>query len=174
MGPPLNGRKLTCPLKRDYFNRKYIFQPLIFTGHVSFTGSKWPKINWVLLGWNFTLLIWGPGRPSTGPPCKVGRSLGVSKNSPWPSNWYMDQSLVSAKIARCDCPHGARSLKGLEGFFYSDLSCRHADRGWNGLCFFGFRSEFRWETTKQTQKQGAIVPLFFMLTHKKVHGKMDQ
>ena len=31
--------KLTCPLKRDYFNRKYIFQPLIFRGHVSFQGS---------------------------------------------------------------------------------------------------------------------------------------
>ena len=26
-------KKLTCPLKRDHFNRKYIFQPLIFTGH---------------------------------------------------------------------------------------------------------------------------------------------
>ena len=33
-------RKLTCPLKRDDFNRKYIFQPLIFRGHVSFQGSK--------------------------------------------------------------------------------------------------------------------------------------
>ena len=32
--------KLTCPLKRDYFNRKYIFQPLIFRGHVSFPGNK--------------------------------------------------------------------------------------------------------------------------------------
>ena len=35
-----NPRKLTCPLKRDYFNRKYIFQPLIFRGHVSFPGSS--------------------------------------------------------------------------------------------------------------------------------------
>ena len=26
-------KKLTCPLKRDYFNRNYIFQPLIFRGH---------------------------------------------------------------------------------------------------------------------------------------------
>ena len=32
--------KLTCPLKRDYFNRKYIFQPLIFRGHVSFQGCR--------------------------------------------------------------------------------------------------------------------------------------
>ena len=34
------SRKLTCPLKRDYdyFNRKCIFQPLIFRGHVSFQG----------------------------------------------------------------------------------------------------------------------------------------
>ena len=35
----LHPRKLTCPLKRDYFNRKYIFQPLIYRGHVSFPGS---------------------------------------------------------------------------------------------------------------------------------------
>ena len=35
----LHPGKLTCPLKRDYFNRKYIFQPLIFRGHVSFPGS---------------------------------------------------------------------------------------------------------------------------------------
>ena len=28
-----------CPLKWDCFNRKYIFQPLIFRGHVSFPGS---------------------------------------------------------------------------------------------------------------------------------------
>ena len=27
--------KLTCPLKKDYFSREYIFQPLIFRGHVS-------------------------------------------------------------------------------------------------------------------------------------------
>ena len=32
--------KLTYPLKRDYLNRKFIFQPLIFRGHVSFQGSK--------------------------------------------------------------------------------------------------------------------------------------
>ena len=30
--------KPTCPLKRDYFSREYIFQPLIFRGHVSFQG----------------------------------------------------------------------------------------------------------------------------------------
>ena len=32
--------KLTCPQKRDYFSREYIFQPLIFRGHVSFQGSN--------------------------------------------------------------------------------------------------------------------------------------
>ena len=32
----LHPGKLTCPLKRDYFSREYIFQPLIFRGHVSF------------------------------------------------------------------------------------------------------------------------------------------
>ena len=36
----IHPRKLTCPLKRTYFNRKYIFQPLIFRGHVGFLGSK--------------------------------------------------------------------------------------------------------------------------------------
>ena len=32
----IHRRKLTRPLKRDYFNRKYIFQPSFFRGHVSF------------------------------------------------------------------------------------------------------------------------------------------
>ena len=32
----LHPWKLTCPPKRDHFNRKCIFQPLIFRGHVSF------------------------------------------------------------------------------------------------------------------------------------------
>ena len=36
----LHPRKLTCPLKRGYFNRKYIFQPVIFRGHVSFPGGN--------------------------------------------------------------------------------------------------------------------------------------
>ena len=37
----IHPRKLTCPLKRDYinFSREYIFQPLIFRGHVSFPGG---------------------------------------------------------------------------------------------------------------------------------------
>ena len=36
----IHPSKLTCPQKRDYFSREYIFQPLIFRGHVSFQGSK--------------------------------------------------------------------------------------------------------------------------------------
>ena len=36
----LHPRKLTCSLKRDYFSRECIFQPLIFRGHVSFQGGK--------------------------------------------------------------------------------------------------------------------------------------
>ena len=39
----LHPGKLTCPLKRDYFNRKYIFQPSFFRGYVSFQGGIW---NW--------------------------------------------------------------------------------------------------------------------------------
>ena len=34
-----------CPTKRDYLNRRYIFKPLIFKGHVSFPGSTPPKTN---------------------------------------------------------------------------------------------------------------------------------
>ena len=41
----LHPRKLTCPLKRDYLSRVYIFQPLIFRGHVSFQGSTLPDTN---------------------------------------------------------------------------------------------------------------------------------
>ena len=40
----LHPGKLTCPLKRDYFSRECIFQPLIFRGHVSFQGSIYPSI----------------------------------------------------------------------------------------------------------------------------------
>ena len=37
----VHPRKLTCPLKRDYFNRKYIEPNHWFSGHnVSFPGSK--------------------------------------------------------------------------------------------------------------------------------------
>ena len=32
--------KLTCPQKRDFFNRKYIFQPSFFRGYVSFQGGN--------------------------------------------------------------------------------------------------------------------------------------
>ena len=32
--------EINISLKRDYFNRRYIFQPLIFKGQVSFRGSK--------------------------------------------------------------------------------------------------------------------------------------
>ena len=39
----LHPWKLTCPLKRDYFSREYIFQPLIFRGHVSFQGGSYHK-----------------------------------------------------------------------------------------------------------------------------------
>ena len=45
----LHPRKLTCPPKRDNFYRKYIFQPLIFRGHVSFLGSKCKLMQTVLV-----------------------------------------------------------------------------------------------------------------------------
>ena len=36
--------KLTCPLKRDYVSKKYIFQRLIFRGHLSFRGTKYLNV----------------------------------------------------------------------------------------------------------------------------------
>ena len=44
--------KLTCRLKSDYCSREYIFQPLIFKGHVSFQGSNFSEVvSW--FGWDF-------------------------------------------------------------------------------------------------------------------------
>ena len=37
-------KELTCPQKKDYFNRKYIFQPSFCRGYVSFQGV----IHWTL------------------------------------------------------------------------------------------------------------------------------
>ena len=37
----LHPWKLTCPPKRDYFNRKYIFQPSFFRGYISFQGGRY-------------------------------------------------------------------------------------------------------------------------------------
>ena len=44
MFPKVHPRKLTCPLRRDYFNRKYIFQRSILRGYVSFLGSNHPDL----------------------------------------------------------------------------------------------------------------------------------
>ena len=43
--------KLTCPLKWDYVSREYIFQPFIFTGHVSFQGSNpcFLRTSWICM-----------------------------------------------------------------------------------------------------------------------------
>ena len=53
---PVHPWKLTCPLKRDYLNRKYIFQPLIFRGHVSFRGSSDKNMMLVWPGYQATRL----------------------------------------------------------------------------------------------------------------------
>ena len=56
--------KLTCPLKTDYFNRKYIFQPSIFRGHVSFRECsyfKWtcgPLHQMKLVGVIYSIFMW--------------------------------------------------------------------------------------------------------------------
>ena len=50
----LHPRKLTCPLTRDYFNRKCIFQPSFFRGYVSFQGGVHPR----KLTWNPKMMIW--------------------------------------------------------------------------------------------------------------------
>ena len=49
-----NPRKqLTCPLTRDYFNRKYVFQPLTFRGPVSFPGK------YAIPTWHTSQTCWG-------------------------------------------------------------------------------------------------------------------
>ena len=48
--------KLTCPPKRDHFNRKYIFQPLIFRGHVSFQGCTSSYWKWLTI-WGFCFFV---------------------------------------------------------------------------------------------------------------------
>ena len=48
-------KKKTCPLKRDDFSWEYIFQPLIFRGHVSFQGCK------SSLWWRSPLIFGPPG-----------------------------------------------------------------------------------------------------------------
>ena len=61
--PGIHPRKLTCPLKRDYLRREYIFQPLIFRGHVSFQGSSFiPSILYLLRA---TLVFCGPDFPTS-------------------------------------------------------------------------------------------------------------
>ena len=51
--------KLTCPPKKDYFSREYIFQPLIFRGHVSFQGCNQKKETAPkLFSTIITLFIW--------------------------------------------------------------------------------------------------------------------
>ena len=49
----IHPRKVTCPLKRGYFSRKYIFQPVIFRGHVSFPGGTLFEGGDCLKGWVF-------------------------------------------------------------------------------------------------------------------------
>ena len=54
----LPSRKLTCPRKRDQFNRKYIFQPLIFRGHVSFWGCTYIILKLWKFRWYFLPIAW--------------------------------------------------------------------------------------------------------------------
>ena len=53
--PTVHPWKLTCPLKRDYFSREYIFQPLIFRGHVSFQGGIYFHNWWIFVFHMFIL-----------------------------------------------------------------------------------------------------------------------
>ena len=49
---PVTPRKTNMfPLKRDYFNRKYIFQPSFFRGYVSFQGGIYRGFNTLPGGW---------------------------------------------------------------------------------------------------------------------------
>ena len=63
----IHPRKLTCPLKRDYFNRKYIFQPSFFRKYVSFQGGNCHNI---LPFWesNLQLTRQAPASSKSSPP----------------------------------------------------------------------------------------------------------
>ena len=102
----VHPEKLTCPLKRDYSNRKYIFQPLIFGGHVSFRGSNSDGMNqfpvWLCPrpqhATNATMipprLQWVPSVPVHWPPCGV-------RTKP-PPNW-VDDAVLGLGVQGHDC-----------------------------------------------------------------------
>ena len=87
----LHPGKLTCPKKRDYFNRKYIFQPSFFRGYVSFQGGKpLKKTKKILHLCRFELLnpLFPPKKFFKNPPQADGGFFDhqVSKSKPWPSS----------------------------------------------------------------------------------------
>ena len=59
--PKPTPRKTNMSLERDYFSREYIFQPLIFSGHVSFQGSNTLLLKGWMVGrcWKVTFCFWG-------------------------------------------------------------------------------------------------------------------
>ena len=111
------NRKLTRPLKMDYFNRKYIFQPLIFRGHVSFPGSIFPNIFlthlkmppsfWTRFFWFF----WGT---------KLMSSL--SKPPRRPRTWDLANDIQNCTLETCPfyCMHIRTSI--WQVYMFKDLN----------------------------------------------------
>ena len=83
----VHPRKLTCPLKRDYFNRKCIFQPSFFRGYVSFQGGRWNNrfTNHLLTCWDVHTygLPDTPPLPIELPCCKPWNGVASASHLEW-------------------------------------------------------------------------------------------
>ena len=103
----LHPQKLTCPLKRDYFNRKYIFQPLILSRlSLVFWGEKFsvpntsPRSCWQLWWHVRALPPRGPCVPGWSSDCRSASPGRIHRALQYPKNfcafhkklrwiWYM-------------------------------------------------------------------------------------
>ena len=97
VGGRVHPRKLTCL----YFNRTYIFQPLIFMGHVSFRGCKLPETA-ALVYLRLKLSVINPK------PLKIRRYT-VTHSLPFKSSAiYMGLShftpFITISVVQCPCP----------------------------------------------------------------------
>ena len=87
----LPSLKLTCPLKRDYFNRKHVFQPLIFRGYVGFREGI-SKSKTCLAG----KLLWP--RHLTWRITPVSKCLVPPMYKPWSSATLLKGTCISSQI----------------------------------------------------------------------------
>ena len=115
--------KLTCPQKRDYFNRKYIFQPSFFRGYVSFQGGN-PKLwfgrsisfqIWLFLGYFGGIYVefraknpkangWNHLKPENGPPWRSFFFIGFIFSFSGPSDPL--EAVLTSPVLASGFSHG--------------------------------------------------------------------